>query len=426
MAAPTLVIGDTLSLSNLAGATGQGTKSMSAAAGSSATPIKMSEFALDSVNTEITGFTYVVESTSENYTMGYLNDGTRFNRITTTASNFTWTAVDVSPNTTDYLTIGSSPNTSATLTAGDMSNSTGILVTIAKHLVSATFSDGFNDHIGAGAGYGVARTKDVYTVDTYDGNTALCLTANSPIIMADGTILEVGDLEDGDVLKGFSIKGLDEDSDSNYLDWEIDTLVATPKDVKVVNVVFAFSDRIFNINDGEIRGTFEHPMLVKDYSDNLYRFKRLAEIKIGDSLIKENSNSVEEIEIFSIVPENQIEEIVSIDVEAQDTYLVNGYLTHNKGGNTHTDLTTPAQVTGLVWNNTTNALTWTAVAGASAYDVQVDDINTFTSPEVDETEWSSILYNGEAITTGTRYARVRAIDHGLKGTWSTTLTFTQS
>ena len=56
----TLSSGDTLSLNNLATATDQSTKSMGTVAGSTATPISMSAFAIDSVGA-VTGFTYVVE-----------------------------------------------------------------------------------------------------------------------------------------------------------------------------------------------------------------------------------------------------------------------------------------------------------------------------------------------------------------------------
>lgn len=423
----TLVSGDTLSLNNLATATGQGTKSMSAAAGTSASPLKFSEFAIDSVGT-VGGFTYVVENTGEVYTLGFNGGGSRFSRISSVSTNYTWGVTFAGANTTNYFTISSTPTDSGTLTAGDLNpedpSAQSSILTIRQHTVSITFTDTYNDHA---TDYNVTKTKTIYVVDTYDGNTALCLRVDSPITLADGTILEVGDLEDGDILKGFSINGLSQDSDFNYLDWSTDNLETTPKDVTVVNVVFSFAEKMYNINDGEIIGTFEHPMLVKDSEDGIYRFKQLAQIVVGDFLIKEKENSVEEIEVFSILTEHGTEEIVSIDVEMQDTYLVNGYITHNKGGNTHTDLTGPAQVVGLAWNDGTNELTWTAVGGASAYDVQVDDVDfSWATLLVDETEWSSTLYNGEAITNGTRYARVRAIDHGLKGTWSSTLTFTQS
>jgi hypothetical protein len=425
----TVVAGNTLLLSKLGIATGQGTYSMGAAAGSTATPISMSAFAIDTVST-ITGYTYVVESTAESYALTFTGAGGRFGRISNAATNFTWTVNFAGANSTNYFTIGASPTANGTLTAGNLNpqdpSGQSSLLTIREHLLSVTFADDYNDHIGSGNGYNVARTKTIYVVDTYDGNTALCLTADSPITMADGTILEVGDLEQGDLLKGFSINGLGDDSDANYLEWSTISLETTPKIVKVVNVVFSFADKIYSINDGEVRGTFEHPMLVKDSIDGMYRFKKISQILVGDFLIKEVNDSVQEIEVLSVIATLETEEIVSIDVEKEDTYLVNGYLTHNKGGDSHTDLTAPAAPTGLSWNNTTDTLTWNAVAGASAYDVQIDDVDfSWATLLVDATEWSTTTWSG-TLSNGTRYARVRAIDHGLAGAWSATLTFTQS
>ena len=69
----TLSSGDTLSLNNLATATDQSTKSMGTVAGSTATPISMSAFAIDAVGS-LSGFTYVVENTSENYTLGFTSN----------------------------------------------------------------------------------------------------------------------------------------------------------------------------------------------------------------------------------------------------------------------------------------------------------------------------------------------------------------
>ena len=82
----------------------------------------------------------------------------------------------------------------------------------------------------------------------------------------------------------------------------------------------------------------------------MYRFKRLISIELGDKLIKADG-SLTEVEVTSIVLENEDVEIVSMDVEVQDTYLVNGYLTHNKGSDSHTDLSAPGAPINhiLIW-----------------------------------------------------------------------------
>ena len=80
-------------------------------------------------------------------------------------------------------------------------------------------------------------------------------------------------------------------------------------------------------------------MLVKDSSDSLFRFKSVSQLQVGDKLIKGENGVITEVDINSISLVEDTTEIVSIDVEQDDTYMVNGYITHNKGGNSHTDET---------------------------------------------------------------------------------------
>ena len=110
---------------------------------------------------------------------------------------------------------------------------------------------------------------------------------------SDGTIVEVGDLSAGDVLSGYSLSGLSEDSDSNFLEWESDSLGETQKNVTVVNVTYSFSNKIYNINDGEIKGTSEHPMLVKDASSGKYKFKELVKEEVIKVIERIMSSRVE-------------------------------------------------------------------------------------------------------------------------------------
>ena len=429
----TLSSGDTLSLNNLATATDQSTKSMGTVAGSTATPISMSAFAIDSVGA-VTGFTYVVENTSEDYVLGFGGDGGRFVKIREKKRNFDWS---ITGGGTIYFTSASYSQAAAgsgslTISAGEMKNAgtQTALIGATSHTLGVKFADGFNDHA---TNYNTLRSKTVYSVDSYDGNAAaLCLVSDSPIEKADGTMVEVGDLNEGDVLKGYSLAGLSEDSDSNFLEWSSNTIGETEKDVKVVNLTYSFSNKIYNINDGEIKGTGEHPMLIKDATDGLYRFKELMLLEIGDKLIKKVDGSLSEIDVVSINLESSDVEIVSLDVEEQDTYLVNGYVTHNKGTNSFTDLAAPGAPTSISQDFTN--ITWTApssvgTGGITAYDWTLSENSDYSSPVTNgnETEWSAttINYAGQEITLNdstTYYFRVRAIDQGLAGTYGT-LTF---
>ena len=253
----TLTSGNTLSLNSLAAATGQSTKSFSAAKGNSTGPIAMSSFAIDSVGS-VSGYTYAVEGTTETYTISFGGAGSNFSRISGRAGNFTWSVPAGS-----FITLGTNSGASATFNVSNMNpqapGAQVALQSIQTNTIRCVFVDGFNDHIGSGNGYNTNKDKTVYSVDSYDGNSvALCLTSDSPIVMADGSIKEIGEIEEGDVLKGYSIGGLDENSDGTFYDWSTSTLATTPKDVTVVNVVYSFTGKYYNINNGQITATSEH------------------------------------------------------------------------------------------------------------------------------------------------------------------------
>ena len=300
-----------------------------------------------------------------------------------------------------------------------------------SHTLSVTFADGFNDHA---TNYNTARTKTVHAVDSYDGNsTSLCLTIDSEVTLSDGTIIEVGDLEEGDVLRGFAINTLGED-ESQFLDWSVDTLSTTAQDVSVTSLIYSFSNRHYDINGGQVTATGEHPMLVKDATDGKYRFLEMFNISTDDKLIREIDGVITEVDITSVDVITKTSEIVSIDVETNDTYLVNGYITHNKGGNSHTDETAGAAPDTPTWTNGTKTLAWTRNdTSTNVYDVQVATDSGFSSLEINQTQWSEatmvMTTDGGTfdIGTGTRYARVRQYNsNGLLSDYSSTLSFTVS
>ena len=159
---------------------------------------------------------------------------------------------------------------------------------------------------------------------------------------------------EGVSLQGYSFSGLGEDSDGDFYEWSSNKLGDTEEDVEVVNVVFSFGDSYYDINDGEIKGTQDHPMLVKDSTDGLYRFKNLGHLTTNDKLVKKVDGELVERDITSVDVVNETVEVVTIDVETQDTYLINGYVTHNKGGNSHSDLSAPSAPTNLKYTEVSN------------------------------------------------------------------------
>ena len=140
-------------------------------------------------------------------------------------------------------------------------------------------------------------------------------------------------------------------------------------------------------------------------------------------MLEVKSNEEVSIENIEIIDEDI--EIVSIDVTNTDTYLANGFITHNKGGNSHTDFDGPTAPTSVSYSHP--SLSWSggtadtdSAGGITGYDVQVDNNSDFSSPVIDETNWdaTSIQLSG-VLSPGTYYARVRNIQSGLRSAYQT-------
>ena len=425
---PTLTAGNTLSLNALAGATGN-TQNSNVSLGTikgsptSGDNIGLSTFAIDSVGS-VSGFTYAVESLTEQYELTFSGAGTNFNAKNGSYSpNFTWSVPAGSK-----ISLTTNNGRFATFTVGAMTDggAGSVLQNAIIHTIRGKFADGYNDHIGSGNGYNINKDKTVYSIDTYDGNTTgLCLTSDTPILLSDGTSIEIGEVEEGMKLKGYSLSGLDSFGESKYMEWNTSELNQVEKEVEVQNVVFSFASKYYDINDGDVKCTSEHPFLI--LSDGTYRFKRAHLLEVGDVLIKGNGSDIEQVVISSIdIVESDVE-IVSLDVNDTDTYVANGYITHNKGTNAHTDFDGPTAPTTVSYTHPN--LSWSggtadtdSISGITGYDVQIDDNSDFSSPIIDVSNWdasSMQLAGGTFLAAGTYYARVRNVQSGLKSSWTT-------
>ena len=423
--------GDNVSLAKLANAvgiaTGSGNISLEAvieAQGGSVSAgdnVGMTSFQIDSIDS-ISGFTYAVESTTETYTVQFSGAGSFFDNIKADSGNFTW-SVPVGSK----IGLNTNSGYQATFDISDMGGgSQTALQPVEQHTLRVKFADGINV---SATNYDTNIDKTVYSVDSYDGNaTALCLPVDTLVTLPGGRTIEIGDVEEGMELRGISINTLGE-QEGDYLGWSVNNLMTDVQTVTVRDVVFSFAKKMYSVNGGELIATPEHPVLVRDSEDNLFKFKQVHRIVVGDYLVKHNGGSVEEIIVTDVEIQNGTEEIVTIDVEPQDTYLSNGFISHNKGGNTHTDLVAPGAPTGL--SISAGRISWTAPSstgdtGITAYDIQIDDTSTsFNSLVVNETEWSATFFDTNGVlSSGTYYVRVRAIDHGLRGDYTSALSIT--
>lgn len=149
---PTL--GDNLSLNALAAATGQATKSLGNAAGSTASPINFSQFTITSVTTPTANAATYAYNASVTVTSNFTGAGSRFlSRIGSRAANFTWSTPANMTLTTNngynrvYTNAYNPGGTSC-------SSSTSRTVTI-------TFMDSFNS---VATNYNVALTTTSFTL----------------------------------------------------------------------------------------------------------------------------------------------------------------------------------------------------------------------------------------------------------------------
>lgn len=298
--------------------------------GNGGTQVSLSDFAVDSV-THNHVFTYVIEGTSETLTTSFGSAGSRHStRVAGVANNYTVTSGD----TGQFTVSGTPPNFSINAQARTSGAYAG---QSAGAVISANYADGFNTNA---TGYNVASTKTIYVVDTYNSiNDVYCVSTDTQIQLANGSLVDAGDIYVGDELLAFVPADLPDESDAeahpwNY--WYQSMLSGSTQNVTVRNVFFNFVDKFYNINNGLLKVTETHPLFVFDAGPEVYKFKQAMDIRVGDKLVKWNTttNEVEEVLIESnaLVPSSI--EVVTIDVENSDVYLTNGFVSHNKGSET--------------------------------------------------------------------------------------------
>jgi hypothetical protein len=428
------VQGDNLELSTLKAATGNtatSNYSIATAAGTTTGPIAFSDFTIDAVTSTISGFTYVKESTAETFNMNFTNAGSRFlSRVGSQYNNFTW-----SLSVGAEFTIQSLPPYNPSVTAAAVGNSSTLAAPTARTL-TATFRDLYNDHA---SNYNVAMTKTIYNVDDYAGASGLCLHLDEMVEMWDGTFKKAGDLVEEDVVKAYYPPHFNSADDFNFYDWEYYTPGGILVPAYVKDVAYTFVDRwnIIRTGKGDVRGNGEHPMMIWDVNEEVYKFKPLGLLQAGDKLIKViGENQIEEVEIIANEVQSSTLEVVSIDVEDVDTYIVNGFVTHNKGANSlagYSISTNPtisiASVT--IGGNAYKQLTLstnsavvspgsTAITANFSYDIQIASDSGFSSILATFAAYSSNTLNYK--TGSTIFARARTNFAGLQSGFGSTAT----
>jgi hypothetical protein len=297
----------------------------------SSTETSMSSFSIDSVDS-VTGYTYLWEQTSEDYTVNFSGTGELFlSKIANRTENFTWTKtgnLGVTFGGADYIASVTAP--SITNTDGAIAGTFNQSGSIQVKYNDDGQSDGFNDHA---TNYNTNVTKAIEVVDTY-GGVPTCLLFGSPVSKSDGSVVNVEDLNIGDeILTVLLPNATDEDEGT---DWKNDTFNQsgsfTQHSASVQRVMYEFSEHYYNINNGQELITGEHHMLYRISGSEDWTWKTAPNFEIGNYLMDKQGNEVLISSLQQHIDPDGYE-VVQLDVEPDDFYIGQTFLVHNKGSN---------------------------------------------------------------------------------------------
>jgi len=294
-------------------------------------------FAVDSITVNQPTYTYIVESTSETATFSFGTQGSLHGtKVGSVAANYSVT-FDNANFSVGSPTLGASPSFPITPAAISLSN-----YSEASSVLSMKYADGYNLNA---TNYNSTSTKTLYAVDVYNtiNQPDFCLVFGTKVTLANGSEVNVEDLNVGDEIKAWVPAGLPDESldgtDTQLTEWrfyQLDAQSGSAQNVVVSDVVYNFASGYYSINNGEIKATGTHPLWVFDSEIEKYHFKNVENILPGDMIIKWDDflNETQEIEVTNIEVITEDVEIATINVEQADVYIANGYISHNKGTTT--------------------------------------------------------------------------------------------
>jgi hypothetical protein len=289
-------------------------------------------FATDSITVTVPTFTYIVESTTENAQFSFNSTGSLFySKVQQVANNYTCSFGNANFTTgTRTFTNGPTiiPITPAAVAAANYSEASSVL--------TMKYEDGYN--INA-TNYASASVKTLYAVDVYNtiNEPDFCLLFGTKVTLANGTEINIEDLNVGDEIKSWVPAGLPDETqplDSENDEWRFyysNELSGTAQNVTVRDITFNFAAGYFSLNNGLINATETHPLYVWDNEIGKYKFKNVGEILPGDKLIMQDESHIEITNIELITADV---EIATLNVENADVFLSNGLISHNKGTTT--------------------------------------------------------------------------------------------
>ena len=154
-----------------------------------------------------------------------------------------------------------------------------------------------------------------------------CHVAGELLTLANGETKLVEEVVVGDNLLSVNFDGFSLDGEWESWKRREETLGSVYTNTTVTKVTVLDYDKYYDFNNGLLKITEEHPVLVKDTAGDIY-FKAVRDIVNSDWLLNEDNEWVDitSIELIS-VPERFV--TYSFDVEESDVYFANGIVVHN-------------------------------------------------------------------------------------------------
>lgn len=141
-----------------------------------------------------------------------------------------------------------------------------------------------------------------------------CLPFETPVPLWDGGTKALGDLRPGDVIIGYYVPGMTDESRADWRDWtasiaEVDEGFPLP-----VTVTLAFHGAYpwHYLIDGDIRATFEHTFLVLRGEE--WAWRRAEDIRVGDFMMgpwggAREIRTIERIEELRVMANANVEDV---------------------------------------------------------------------------------------------------------------------
>ena len=194
----------------------------------------------------------------------------------------------------------------------------------------ATLDSGIGSGTG-GSGFTPAPTPSSTPLPTFSGGGGGgggCHLVGDLLTLANGETKAVENIVLGDALLSLNITGL---GDDGVIFKQFDVATADYSDsytnAIVSNITVDSYGSYYSINNGSLKLTHEHPVLIKT-KDERAVFKNISNVIVGDSMLSQDN------EWISVISNELINTGVqfttySFDVENKDVYFASQYLVHN-------------------------------------------------------------------------------------------------